>query len=120
GSGADDVVQETLVKAFRNYDDLRDPVAAPAWFRTILLNCVRDHFRRESAGPDEMPVEDISDYSGRRTGGEVDQSPYSETLLDLEFLRLFSEDDVWKVLDRLKPMYRVPLVLVHMETIPTR
>ncbi|HLU32178.1 MAG TPA: sigma factor-like helix-turn-helix DNA-binding protein [Acidimicrobiia bacterium] len=27
---------------------------------------------------------------------------------------------MWKVLDRLKPMYRVPLVLVHMETIPTR
>lgn len=116
---AEDVVQEALAKAFRNYDSLRDPVAAPAWFRTILVNCARDRMRRDSAGVEETPVEDISHYSLYRTIAEEDPWPYSDTL-HLDFLRVFSQDDVWQVLDRLKPMYRVPLVLVHMEGIATR
>lgn len=119
GDEAEDVVQEALAKAFRSYDDLKDWVAAPAWFRTILVNCARDRFRRDSSGLDETPVEDVGDYSLYRTIAQEDPWPYSDSL-HLDFLRTFSEEDVWRVLDRLKPMYRVPLVLVHMEGIPTR
>lgn len=119
GDDAEDVVQECLSKAFRSYDDLRDHVAAPAWFRTILVNSARDRMRRDASGLDETPVEDISDYSLYRTIAEEDPWPYSDTI-HLDFLRTFTQEDVWKVLDRLKPMYRVPLVLVHMEGIPTR
>lgn len=119
GDEAEDVVQECLAKAYRSYDDLRDPVAAPAWFRTILVNCARDRARRDATGLDETPVEDVADYSLYRTLAEEDPWPYSDTI-HLDFLRSFTQDDVWKVLDRLKPKYRVPLVLVHMEGIPTK
>ncbi|MFP3915580.1 MAG: RNA polymerase sigma factor [Actinomycetota bacterium] len=119
GEGAEDVVQECLTKAYRSYDDLRDPVAAPAWFRRILVNCARDRFRRESAGLEETPVDDVGEYSLYRTIAEEDPWPYSDSV-HLDFLRSFTQEDVWAVLDRLKPMYRVPLVLVHMEGLPTR
>lgn len=119
GEEAEDVVQECLTKAYRSYEDLRDPVAAPAWFRRILVNCARDRFRREAAGLEETPVEDVADYSLYRTIAEQDPLPYSDSV-HLDFLSSFAQEDVWAVLDRLRPMYRVPLVLVHMEGIPTR
>jgi len=43
---ADDIVQETLVKAYRKSDQLRDPKAARSWLYSILSNCYNDHFRR--------------------------------------------------------------------------
>lgn len=114
GSRAEDVVQDCLVKAYKNYDRLRDVEAAPAWFRTILLNVVRDRYRRESSGLDETSIEDVSDYSLYRKIADEDPWPYSDTV-HVDFLHSFAEEDVWAVLDRLGPKYRIPLVLVHME-----
>lgn len=114
--GAEDVVQECLVKAYRNFDDLRDVDAAPGWFRTILMNCVRDRYRKEASGIDEAPIDDVSDYSLYRKIADEDPWPYSDTV-HVDFLQSFSEEDVWAVLDRLSPKYRIPLVLVHMEGI---
>ncbi|MFP4073236.1 MAG: RNA polymerase sigma factor [Actinomycetota bacterium] len=114
GEGAEDVVQDCLMKAYRRFDDLRDIEAAPGWFRTILLNSVRDRYRRESAGPDETPIEDVSDYSLYRKIADEDPWPYSDSV-HVDFLHSFNEEDVWAVLDRLSPKYRIPLVLVHME-----
>lgn len=114
GDAAEDVVQDCLVKAYRRFDDLQEIEAAPGWFRKILLNSVRDRYRRESAGPDETPVEKVSDYSLYRKIVDEDPWPYSDTV-HVDFLHSFSEEDVWAVLDRLSPKYRIPLVLVHME-----
>lgn len=114
GPMAEDVVQDTLVKAYKAFDDLRDLDAAPGWFRAILVNSARDRFRRENSGLEETPLEDISEYSLYRTIAENDPLPYSDTV-HVDFLHSFMEEDVWSVLDRIKPMYRVPLVLVHME-----
>lgn len=115
GPHAEDVVQECLVKAFKHFDTLQDVDAAPAWFRAILTNCVRDRFRREAAGIEETPMEDLDDdYSLYQVIAEEDPWPYSDSV-HVDFLHSFSEEDVWAVLDRLQPKYRIPLVLVHME-----
>lgn len=55
---ADDLVQETLTKAWQKYDQLRDPKAQEAWLFSILTNCFRDHYRRhrETDDIDEMDI----------------------------------------------------------------
>lgn len=72
GDAAEDVVQNCLIKAYRNFDSLRDPAAAPAWFRAILVNCARDHFRRRAAGIDETPLDDLPTTSLYRAIAEED------------------------------------------------
>lgn len=111
---AEDAVQECLLKAYRGFGGLRDVEAAPAWFRQILLNCVRDRYRKDAGLPTEEPVDPQPDYSLFRKIAEEDPWPYSDSV-HLDFLHSFTQDDVWKVLDRVKPKYRAPLVLVHME-----
>lgn len=54
---AEDLLQDTVFRAFRHFDDLRDPAAARAWFFTILartnLNRLRTRRRRaERFAPD--------------------------------------------------------------------
>ena len=44
---ADDLVQETLEKALKKGNQLKDPKALNTWLFTILNNCWRDHFRRQ-------------------------------------------------------------------------
>lgn len=111
--GAEDTVQDCLIKAYRAFDHLRDVQAAPAWFRQILLNCVRDRYRRDILAREE-PVDPTPDYSLFRKIAEEDPWPYSDSV-HLDFLHSFTQDDVWNVLDRVDPRYRAPLVLVHME-----
>ncbi len=111
---AQDTVQECLIKAYRGLDGLRDRQAAPAWFRQILLNCVRDRYRSDAARQREEPVDPLPEYSLYRKIAEEDPWPYSDSV-HLDFLHSFTEDDVWNVLDRVDARYRVPLVLVHME-----
>ncbi|MCG6936343.1 MAG: RNA polymerase sigma factor [Proteobacteria bacterium] len=43
---ADDLVQETMVKALRNKQHLRDRGAMNSWLFSILRNCWCDHYRR--------------------------------------------------------------------------
>lgn len=111
---AEDLVQRCLVKAYRSYEGLRDVEALPAWLKRILLNCCRDHLRREGRAPDEESLDDPDGYSLYRTLAVEDPLPYSDSL-HLDFLAAFEVEDVWAVLGRIGPLYRVPLVLVHME-----
>lgn len=44
---ADDLVQDTLHRALRKSEQLRDPALLDSWLFSILANCLRDHFRAQ-------------------------------------------------------------------------
>ncbi|HEY6096255.1 MAG TPA: RNA polymerase sigma factor [Gallionellaceae bacterium] len=56
---ADDLVQETLVKALKNSGQLRDPELFNGWVFSILANCWRDHFRQYREMDDIDEIEDF-------------------------------------------------------------
>lgn len=56
---ADDLVQETLIKALKNAGQLRDPALLNSWLFSILANCLRDHYRQYKEMDD---IEDLEDY----------------------------------------------------------
>jgi RNA polymerase sigma-70 factor (ECF subfamily) len=119
GRDAEDLVQEALLRACRSFASLRDRRAGGQWLRVILTNVWRDRVRKVSRAPTEVPLDDVECFSLYRTLVEEDPLPYSDTL-HLDFLGSFSEDDVHKVLQRLPPLYRAPLVLRYMEGFPTK
>lgn len=67
---ADDLVQETLIKAFRKSDQLRDPKAGQSWLFSILSNCFNDHFRRNRETED---IDNISLVAETTPESEVDE-----------------------------------------------
>lgn len=42
----EDILQETYIKAYKNFDDFRHETSVKNWLSKILINTVRDHFRR--------------------------------------------------------------------------
>lgn len=54
GNDVDDVVQEVLAVVVRRYPEFRKKPhvgSFRAWLRTIAVNCVRDHWRRQNRQP---------------------------------------------------------------------
>ena len=90
---AQDLVQETLLRAWRSFDSLRDPAAARYWLITIL--------RRENARMYERkryPTQDIDDLTPAEQG-LLANTPDT----DLADLRA--------AISKLEPDYREPLIL---------
>jgi RNA polymerase sigma-70 factor (ECF subfamily) len=119
GDAAEDLVQETLVRAYGAFDGLNDERAAAAWFKQILVNVFRDSLRRRTRSVDEVSVEDVESFSLYRTLIDADPFPYSDTL-HLDFLRAFGAEDVRAVLMSLSEIYRAPLVLHYMDGFSTK
>jgi len=57
---ADDLVQQTLLKALKNQKQLRDFAAAEGWLFRILANCLTDYRRakRELLSADDLEIVD--------------------------------------------------------------
>ncbi|MFP5319636.1 MAG: RNA polymerase sigma factor [Acidimicrobiia bacterium] len=120
GRDAEDAVQDCLLKAYRGLDGLGDDAAARRWFTAILVNCCRDRGRARQRQPDEVELDDdVERFSLFRKIADEDPFPYSDSL-HVDFLGQFDRDDLHAVLLDLPQIYRVPLVLVHMEGFPTR
>ncbi|MDQ4094785.1 MAG: sigma-70 family RNA polymerase sigma factor [Actinomycetota bacterium] len=119
GDDAEDVVQETLMKAFQKFGQLDDLGAGPAWLVSILVNSSRDLGRVRAREPEKVAVEDVDNFSLYMKIAHEDPFPYSDTL-HLDFLGRFGVDDVREVLLMLPDMYRIPLVLVHMQGFSTK
>jgi RNA polymerase sigma-70 factor (ECF subfamily) len=55
---ADDLTQESLIKALKNTSQLRDPELLNSWVFSILANCLRDLYRKHRDMDDIDELED--------------------------------------------------------------
>lgn len=119
GDDAEDAVQEALMKGYTKFTDLEDRAAGGAWLLQILVNCCRDRGRIKAREPVQVDIEDVDDFSLYKQLVREDPFPYSDSL-HLDFLQLFGKEEVSEVLGMLPEIYRVPLVLVHMDGFATK
>jgi RNA polymerase sigma-70 factor (ECF subfamily) len=119
GDGAEDLVQESLMRAYRSFDSLSEPEAGGRWLQVILVNTFRDGLRKDARRVEEVSVDDIDDFSLYRTIADEDPLPYSDSL-HLDFLLAFGREDVHEVLKRMPEIYRVPLVLRYIHGFATK
>jgi RNA polymerase sigma-70 factor (ECF subfamily) len=114
GAAAEDLVQETYLKALQSFASLRDHGRIRPWLFQILSRLVTDRHRasaREIAVGDARDLEQFSLYD--RIADE-DPFPYSDDLHG-DFIAQFRDEDVRRVLLDLPEAYRIPLVLVYVE-----
>jgi RNA polymerase sigma-70 factor (ECF subfamily) len=113
-AAAEDLVQETYLKAFQSFASLRIADSMRPWLFQILSRLATDRYRRIHR---EVPLEEAGDldrFSLYNQIADEDPFPYSNRLHD-DFLRQFQDDDVRRALAALPEVYRIPVVLVYTE-----
>ena len=111
---AEDLLQETLLRAMGAYSELRGLERAKAWLFAIATNVWRDQLRGrgrrvQTASLDALADQD-DDFSLFQTIAIEDPFPYSDEL-HLDFLRLFQDEDFQAVFGSINPTFRLPLIL---------
>src|SRR5882724_9666547 len=60
---ADDLVQETMLKAYRAWDQYEKGTNAKAWMLTILRNAFINKYRRRTRNPETVDLDKIEPYA---------------------------------------------------------
>ena len=101
GYAAEDAVQDTLVRAWRDIRGLRDPEAFDAWLHRLLVNACNDQVRRNRRRPVELP------------GLTIDRPAPDDDLA-----RLADRDELERAFLDLSVEHRAVLVLTHYVGLP--
>jgi RNA polymerase sigma-70 factor, ECF subfamily len=59
---AEDLVQETMVRAYRGFDGFRQGSNFSAWVYRILINTYINNYRRQQRRPQVVPTSDFTDH----------------------------------------------------------
>jgi RNA polymerase sigma-70 factor (ECF subfamily) len=111
---ADDVAQETLVKAFKALDTFQDGTDVKAWLMTILRNTRIDHLRNSGSRSDEVSLDNLPfEPASSEAGGQSDDHPAWDD--PQELLQQFSDRHVIQALQQLPEEIRWTLLLVDVE-----
>lgn len=111
---AEDLVQESYLKALTAFATLRDPGRVKPWLFQILSRLVVDRHRGSGREVPAASVEDLDRFSLYDLIWEEDPMPYSDNLHD-DFLAQFRDEEVRAALLALPEAFRIPLVLVYAE-----
>jgi len=110
---AEDLLQETLLHGLRSYTQLRARVRVRSWLFTIATNAWRDRLRAQARQVSTVSLDATDgdyDFSLFATLAIEDPLPYSDEL-HLDFLRLFSDENIQAVFAGMTPVHRLPLIL---------
>lgn len=109
---AEDLVQETYMKAYRHYDKFQEGTNFKAWLFRILKNSFINNYRKEQNKPIRSDFAEIEDSFESKVSDEVSRkvkSPEQELLEDV------LDEDVQRSLDALPEDYRMAIVLADLE-----
>src|ERR1700680_4117009 len=103
---AEDLVQETYLKAYRAYGSFEPGTYLKAWLYRILTNTYINSYRRKQRRPEESDVEDIEDLylCHRRQGGDAVKA---ERSAEDEVLDRFTDEDVKAAIEALPDSFRM-------------
>jgi RNA polymerase sigma-70 factor (ECF subfamily) len=107
---AEDLVQDTIVKAYRFFSSYERGTNAKAWLFRILKNSYINNYRKVSKQPYQVDYDEISSYyetvrSDRSDTTDMEQIIYREML----------DDEVTRALNRLPEDFRTVVLLCDIE-----
>ncbi len=104
---ADDLVQETMLKAYRAWDQFEPGTNAKGWLLTILRHAFINEYRRRTRHPETVDVDTIEPFAVFSDVQEDDpQGAFFDRIVD---------DEVLRAIDELPEAFRETLVLSDVE-----
>jgi RNA polymerase sigma-70 factor, ECF subfamily len=110
---AEDLVQETMLRAFRFLDRFEPGTNLRAWLFKILTNTYINRYRKAASEPrvdslddsEELSLYRYLDNEAASRGGSV----------EAQVLDRFAENDIKEAIEKLPPQYRITVLLADVE-----
>ena len=113
-SDAEDLVQETFIKAWRSFATYQQGTNLRAWLFRIMTNTYINKYNAQQRKPTETELDDVEELFLYKRLGSVDQSQLSQSAED-QMLSLFTDDEVKKALEELPEQFRIPVLMSDVE-----
>jgi RNA polymerase sigma-70 factor (ECF subfamily) len=110
---AEDLVQETMLRAYRFLDRFEPGTNLRAWLFKILTNTYINRYRKAASEPridslddsEELSLYRYLDNEAASRGGSV----------EAQVLDRFAENDIKEAIEKLPPQYRITVLLADVE-----
>ncbi len=111
---AEDLVQETYLKAYRAFGGFREGTNLKAWLYKILTNTFINSYRSRKRRPEQTELDEVEDlYLYRRLGGL--EAVAASRSAEEEVLDHFTDTDVKGAVEALPEQFRMAVLLADVE-----
>src|SRR5215469_13698762 len=111
---AEDLVQETFLKAYRSFDRFEEGTNLKAWLYRILTNTFINSYRAAKRRPEKADVEDVEDLYLYRRLGDLQTGGFGRSAEE-EVLQGITDDEVKEAIESLPETFRMAVLLADVE-----
>jgi RNA polymerase sigma-70 factor (ECF subfamily) len=108
---AEDLVQETYLRAYRGFSGFEEGTNLRAWMYRILTNTFINSYRKKQREPVTVQEDDLDEWYLFDKLGENGVEPSAEA----EVIRSMPDEDVQKALEALPEGFRLAVLLADVE-----
>ena len=112
---AEDLVQETFVKAFSAFHSFKAGTNLKAWLYRILTNTYINGYRKRQRQPAQYPTDEITDWQLAATAEHTSTGLRSA---EIEALDALPDDDIKNALQALPEDFRMAVYYADVEGLP--
>lgn len=107
---AEDLVQDTIVKAYRFFSSYEKGTNAKAWLFRILKNSYINNYRKQSKQPSQVDYDEVSSFYETIRADRTDTSDLEDRMF-----RELIDDDISNALEELPEDFRTVVLLCDVE-----
>jgi RNA polymerase sigma-70 factor, ECF subfamily len=111
---AEDLVQETYLKAYRGFGGFEEGTNLKAWLYRILTNTYINQYRAKQRRPTETELDEVEDLFLYRKLGGLEAAQVSRSAED-ELMDFFTEAEVKDAIEELPESFRMAVLLADVE-----
>lgn len=112
---AEDLVQETYVKAYRFFSQFQEGTNAKAWLFRILKNTFINEYRKAKRTPDEVDMEKIEPILESHIDVSLREMDTPDTNPSRALQNSETREQLRRALDKLDPEHKLVINLVDVE-----
>jgi RNA polymerase sigma-70 factor (ECF subfamily) len=113
-SDADDLVQETYLRAYRGFGGFKEGTNLKAWLYKILTNTFINTYRAKKRRPEETDFDDVEEFSLYNRLGGLEAASAGRTP-ESEVLDAMPDEVVKEALESLPEQFRMAVLLADVE-----
>jgi len=111
---AEDLVQETFLRAYRGFGGFKDGTNIKAWLYKILTNTFINTYRAKKRRPEETEFDDVEEFSLYNRLGGLEAANAGRTP-EAEVLDSMPDEAVKQALESLPEQFRMAVLLADVE-----